>query len=238
MKKTGILIIALIILLTIAAGVNSVTHGKLVGDFMKNSKTISDANEIVMTIGDKTVTKADFLTLVEMQKANIAKLIQEKDKTSQNLQQSEQKNIILEKINKKLSAGPEKLAVAYFVTNYALLSQAEKNGTIIPLEDAKAFTQNMKTKFAESPDEDLQDLISSVGDSYYWNEYAPKKYQMHMSINELKRKISTSSNPEENQKLWNQYVDSVIKQTNFDLKDNTIKVTKEDILNYKNSYEQ
>lgn len=59
-----------------------------------------------------------------------------------------------------------------------------------------------------------------------------------MSISGLKRKIATSSDPAENQKLWNQYVDTVIKQTNFEVKDNSIKVTKDDILSYKDSYEQ
>jgi len=76
-----------------------------------------------------------------------------------------------------------------------------------------------------------------MGEDYYWNEYAPKKYQMMGSIGKLKKKVVSKMDKAQSKKVWNDYVIDIVTKADVVIKDaNVVKVTIQEVLDYKKTY--
>ena len=71
--------------------------------------------------------------------------------------------------------------------DYCLFQEAERKGLKLTISEAKKFTRGMKKKLEESKNNpefggelsDFEAIVAELGEDYYWEEYAPKTYQMH-----------------------------------------------------------
>lgn len=117
-----------------------------------------------------------------------------------------------------------------------ILSDAQQKGVLVSIEEAKKYADNIRLSYNEyesSPDkQQLENFISAMGEDYYWNVYAPQKYQIGLSAIKLKKLVMTGSSDEENQKIWYDYLFNLSEKADLVINDNTIGVTKDELIDY------
>jgi hypothetical protein len=238
MKQFMILISTVLIILIGSTVASTSSPDSQLAEFIKSSKTVQGGNDIVMTINGKSILHSEYLVAVELQKENIKKLTNTKEKLNKTAVNSSENSKYLKKINQKIQLGENQLALAYLVHQYAIVDEAQNKGMLVSLEEAKQFAANVRKTYENDPYAEGKDFISVLGDEYYWNEYAPQKYQIYLSEAKLKKSVATSSNKLENEKNWDQYLFNLVKSSNIEIKDPSLKLDKNNLLKIAESYNQ
>jgi len=228
-KKVLIVILSLCFIALITTIAVSQTRARSIAEFIKKE----DSKEIVMTINSKGISKSEFLAAVEVQKRNIEKMKIEKQKIS-TFPETKNRNNFIKQIDKKLALGENKLAAAKLLYETIIFTEAEQKGVLVSLDEAKQYADNLRqTKLEEQPDDpELNDFISALGEDYYWNSYAPKKYQIGLSAAKLKQNVTQKSTSEEIQKVWYEYLTQCANNADIDIKDNSINVSRDELITY------
>lgn len=241
MKRMPIFILVAIFVLVAATAAFSISKGKSAADYINEAKGMPDANKIVLVVNGNEITKAEYMIALKMQEDLTASLKTEKENIALNAPAGPEKEKALANIDKKLVAGEEKRALSYFLTEYALVTEAKKLGIEVSEQKAKDYAKQTKEKYQQNKKQgmssEIDDFIAAMGEKTYWEDYVPKKYQIKGSIGKLKNHITGHVDKSEKQKVWNDYVIDVTSKARFEVKDtNLIKLTKKDIIDYKKNY--
>lgn len=242
MKKTWIYFLIVLTFLAISTAAISYSNGKSKAESIKANEKMPDGKEVVMTINGETVTKAEYLTILKLQEDVTKDLLDEKTNLENNTNlPAEKKQQILKELEQKLQAGEEIRAFSYFLTNYSLMKKAQEQNIAISLDEAKQISNKKRTQFEKEKNKpengEINDFITTMGEDSYWNEYAPKKYQIFGSVGKIKNKVVGNVDKSQRKEIWNTFVIEEVTKAEVVIKDtNVVKVTKQEVLDYKKSY--
>lgn len=139
-------------------------------------------------------------------------------------------------IDKKLQAGEELFTITRIVSNSCLLSEAKKKGIETSDEEAAQFTKQMKTNYKNVDIKnrpDLKEIFALCGgENAYWTDYAPRVYQEKLTLGKLKRDIE-----QDGKQVWEQYQYDVVNKAELEMKDSSISVSKQDVIDYMKGFQ-
>ncbi|KNZ68723.1 hypothetical protein Tfer_2718 [Thermincola ferriacetica] len=144
MKRMPIIILVVIFVLIVATAAFSISKGKSTADYINEAKGMPDANKIVLVVNGNEITKAEYMITLKMQEDLTASLKTEKENIALNAPEGPEKEKVLANIDKKLVAGEEKRALSYFLTEYALFTEAKKLGIEVSEQKAKDYAKQTK----------------------------------------------------------------------------------------------